>query len=52
MRNIPIIVTTCGKGRSVYLWKAIGDPQNPEEHEKLFLRTLCWLAGLNEDTQP
>ena len=44
-RLISVLANTFGKGRCVYLWKGIGDEANPKEHEKLFLRTLCWLAG-------
>lgn len=46
-KAISLLVNTFGKGRFAYLWRALGDPANPEEHEKLLLRTLCWLAGVN-----
>ena len=48
---VAVLANTYGAGRSAYLWRAAGDPANPAEHEKLLLRTLCWLAKVGGATR-
>ena len=45
---ISVLANTYGEGRSAYLWQALGDPEDPTEQEKLLLRTLRWLGGVDE----